>query len=144
MGLKNFKKLKELFEGYKKKDGEKTLEELFLEKENEEEQVKEEKYKYRINKLDAFLIACKDCNLKSDYTKTDNRRITFITFNNYKIKLIHHKDQPYWFIKITDGDISWFDEDTMYDGFFDENDLKKLQCYINANTGEYFYYEDLK
>ena len=38
-------------------------------------------------------------------------------------------------MKITDK----YDE--CWDGFFSKNDLKLLQCYIDVNTGEYYYLE---
>lgn len=139
-----FKKLKEILFKDNEIEENEELDDFFSQYKSLEERLKEEKSKYKIDKLNAYWIACEDENLKNDYVKKDKRLITYISFTDCKIKLIHHQNQPYWFVKITAGDISWAEEDTFYDGFFSEEELKELQCYINANTGEYIYYENLK
>ena len=98
--------------------------------------------KYPISQYDAFEIAYKDDNLKNDYFKRDKRNITNIEFKNCDITLKEIEENPFWHIRITDGEVSWI-EGSKYqedcDGVFDEKDLEKLQCLVNAKTGEYKY-----
>lgn len=102
---------------------------------------------FPLSKKSAFLIANKDCNLKTDFCKNDTRNISYLFFSNSKITSKTYNNESYWHIKITDGDISWASCDENYnlehyDGFFTANDLKKLQCLVNINTGEYKYFPE--
>lgn len=96
---------------------------------------------YPITQGEAFRIADENQNLKTDFCRNDYRRITYLSLNNCKANLVNKNDEKYWHIQITDGDISWKDEDTFCDGFLIDEDLKKLQCLVNVNTGEYIYLE---
>lgn len=102
---------------------------------------------YPISQYKAFCIANQPQNLKSDYCKLDDRRITYIDFTHCKVELIDYNNEQYWHIKIINGDVSWvkFDDDdefntTFCDGPFLEDDFKKLQCLVNVNNGTYLYY----
>lgn len=96
---------------------------------------------YPISQHTAFVIANQDQNLKTDFCKNDNRHISYLNFNDYNIKQINYNNEPHWHIEITKGDISWIDDyETLSDGFLIEEDLKKLQCLVNINTGKYKYF----
>ncbi len=93
---------------------------------------------YNVSSEDAYKIAKK--YLVKDFIKNSEINITYIRFTKYKIKL---KDEKYWHIKIIECDMSWVEKDgTLCDGIAEENELKKLQCLIDVNTGEYIYYPE--
>lgn len=103
------------------------------------------KFQIPISEKDAFMIANLDENLKTDFCKNDNRNISYINFNNYNIDQITYNNELHWHIEITKGDISWIDDyETFSDGFLVDEDLKKLQCLININTGKYLYFPQYK
>ena len=106
--------------------------------------------KYPISEYQAFQIANENQNLKTDYYRNSDKRITYLNFTNCKIKLLTKSKKKYWHIKITEGKVSWIDYDEentdefpepiFCDGFLIKEDFKKLQCLIDVNTGEYIYY----
>lgn len=105
---------------------------------------------YPISQYQAFQIANENQNLKTDYYRNSDKRITYLDFTNCKVKLVTKSKKKYWHIRITAGKVSWveFDEDNIdefpepifCDGFLIKKDFKKLQCLIDVNTGEYIYY----
>ncbi|MBR3614761.1 MAG: hypothetical protein IKL55_06245 [Clostridia bacterium] len=102
---------------------------------------------FPISQYQAFKLAEQDGNLKSDFFKNADLFISYLDFTDCKIELIKKDNKQYWLIKITDGDISsiYTDEEgnsTFTDGKLGEDSLKKLQCLIDVNTGEYIYYPE--
>lgn len=111
---------------------------------------------YPISQYQAFQIANKNCNLKTDYKKNADKCIVSLDFSDFKIDLINSNNKKkYWLIKITEGDYKYVtpyydeeddDDDILFRSdvsahrFLDKKDLKKLQCLIDVNTGEYIYY----
>lgn len=106
--------------------------------------------KYPISEYQAFQIANENQNLKTDYYRNSDKKITYLDFTNCNVKLVTKSKKKYWHIKITDGKVSWiefnekntdeFTEPIFCDGFLIKKDFKKLQCLIDVNTGEYIYY----
>ena len=110
---------------------------------------------YPISEYQAFQIANQNRNLKTDYKKNSGKYIVDLDFSDFKIKLVDGDNkQKYWLVKITEGDFTEAPPFHDYDaddrmlfyttvsrrGYFDKKDLKKLQCLIDVNTGEYIYY----
>lgn len=99
---------------------------------------------YPISELKAFNIANMAENLKTDFYKRDKRNISYIYFSNCNINLIDYNNGKYWYIQITNGDLSWIEykkNDTRYcDGPLLKKDLAKLKCLVNSDTGEYIYH----
>lgn len=99
---------------------------------------------YPISKFKAFKIANENPNLRADFCRNDERKISYLSFKDCEIKLKNYNNDSYWHIQITKGDISWIEyEDDFYDGVLDADDCKKLQCLVNVNTGEYLYFSNL-
>lgn len=110
---------------------------------------------YPISEYQAFQIANQNRNLKTDYKKNSGKYIVDLDFSDFKIKLVDGDNkQKYWLVTITEGDFTEAPPFHDYDaddrmlfyttvsrrGYFDKKDLKKLQCLIDVNTGEYIYY----
>ena len=115
-----------------------------IEEEQDENIEDDNPYNFNISKSDAFYIANKNENLKTDYYRRRKGNITYIGFNDKSIKLVSLNNKKYWQIQILDGEVSGIDYDgkyeTCWDGFFGKSDLKKLSCLIDVDTGEYSYY----
>lgn len=102
---------------------------------------------FSISQYQAFKIADRNENLKSDFFRCVDKYISYLDFTDCKIELLKLNDKKYWHIKITDGDISSiytdeFGNSTFTDGTFGEESLKKLQCLVDVNSGEYIYYPE--
>lgn len=101
---------------------------------------------YRISPYEAFQIASKNENLKTDYFKRASEFISYLDFTDCKYELVDGDNgKKYWLIRITEGDISsiYTDENlnsTFADGNLTEEDSPKLQCLIDVETGEYIYF----
>lgn len=120
----------------------KKLKELYAEDvENPMIQKMDETDIYPVSKREAVMIAGQSKNLKSDFCRQDDRNIGYIGFNSQDIELKEYNNEKYWHIKVKDADISWYDTDSdeYCDGFAQEDDLKKLQCLVNVQTGKYIY-----
>ena len=69
-------------------------------------------------------------------------------FEKARIHPVELLDQVFWHVEILSGEISGMkitdQYDECWDGVFSKNDLKLLQCYIDVNTGEYYYLEEEK
>ncbi len=104
----------------------------------------DEKYNYPILRSEAFKIANRNQNLKSDFCRNDKRDISYLSFDKWDIDIKKIDDNTYWKVQILKGDISWIKNEnkctTNFDGFLVEKDLKKLCCLINVETGEYKYF----
>lgn len=107
---------------------------------------KDEKYNLPISKRKAYEIAQKNENLKTDYFRKSGRGyLSYISFIDEEIELVEINNKKYWQIQILGGNVSGI-EDTedggtrYWDGFFGEDDLRKLRCLIDTETGEYIYY----
>ena len=106
--------------------------------------------KFPFSEYHAFQIANENKNLKSDFCRNFNKKITYLDFTDCKIELKTIDKDTFWHIMITDGEMSWValeystDEEipnTIFcDGTFSEEDLNILQCLINVKTGEYKYF----
>ena len=110
------------------------------------EQLPKESY-FPISQYQAFKIAEQNENLKSDYFRNADKYISYLDFTDCQIELLKLNDKQYWLIKITDGEVSSiytdeFGNSTFTDGTFGEEPLKKLQCLVDVNTGEYIYYPE--
>ena len=107
----------------------------------------EDSYHYPISQKEAFLIANYDENLKTDFCKLKKANITYLYFEKAKVVPVTLLEQTFWHVQILSGEISGMKStknyDYHWDGTFSKNDLKLLQCYIDVNTGEYFYLEDM-
>lgn len=99
--------------------------------------------RFPISQRKAFKIAEADQNLKTDFYKKDKRHITYLSFDDFYVDLVERNGEKYWLVQITEGDISWIDGDTCCDGWLGKDDCSKLQCLVNANTGEYKYFSIL-
>lgn len=105
---------------------------------------------YPISQYEAFQIANKNCNLKTDFYRNTLKNISYLYFSNCDVDLKTINDKKYWQIKITDGEISWleynedetdsFNAPIFCDGYFGEDDFEKLQCLVDVETGEYTYF----
>lgn len=142
------KKFSELFkkEELKKENNEEeffNFDTLFVDK---IEQLPKES-EFPISQYQAFKIAERNENLKSDFFRNADEYISYLDFTDCKIELLKLNDKQYWHIKITNGDVSSiytdeFGNSTFTDGTFGEESLKKLQCLVDVNTGEYIYYPE--
>ncbi len=107
---------------------------------------KEELKTYKIDQEEAFLIASKDANLKTDYTRNSKYRITYLNFRSYQSGIVKKNNHTYWYIIITEADFSCAMHDefgclVLADGTIkDEEELKKLRCYVDTQTGKYYYH----
>lgn len=106
---------------------------------------KDEKYDFPIKKSQAIEIAQRNENLKTDYIKNTNRGyITYLNFENKKVKIVKKNNKKYWQLQVISGDVSGIkvdtDGDIHWDGWLGKEDLKKLRCLIDVETGEYIYY----
>ena len=102
---------------------------------------------YYISPYHAFQIADKPCNLKSDFCRRYNYSYSYLDFVNCNIELVDADNQrKYWLVSITaakQSKITVTEDTTIFsDGILLKDDLKKLQCLIDVNTGEYFYYPE--
>lgn len=103
-------------------------------------------YNFKISKNEAFNIANRNENLKSDYCRTLRKKLTYLSFDKKKITLVNLNNKSYWKIQILSGETSGIDYDyennteTLWDGFILKKDLKYLRCLIDVNTGEYIFY----
>ena len=108
------------------------------------EQKRDNPYGFKISKSQAFKIANANENLKTDYYKRSKKNITYLGFDEKDIKLKTLKGKKYWQIQILSGEVSSVEYGENYtnnlDGFFNKEDLKKLRCLIDVETGEYIYY----
>lgn len=96
--------------------------------------------KYPISPYQAFEIASQNNNLKTNFNRIDERCISYLSFDDGKVKLITGDNgKKYYRVNITKGEISWVNEDTFYDGILCDDDFKILQCLIDAETGEYIF-----
>lgn len=120
-----------------------VLDDLLEDFEYDEKQL-DEKYNYPILRSEAFKIAIRNQNLKSDFCRNDKRDISYLSFDKWDIDIKKIDDNTYWKVQILKGDISWIKNEnkctTNFDGFLVEKDLKKLCCLINVETGEYKYF----
>lgn len=111
---------------------------------SEKKEKVDENYDFTVSKNEAYEIASESNNLNSDFCKNDNRNITYLRFNSYDTNLFVIDNTKYWKVQIIAGDISWIEYAdefaTNYDGFLIEEDLEKLCCLINVETGEYKYF----
>ncbi len=102
-------------------------------------------YHYPISQKEAFAIANRDENLKTDFWKRKKDNITYLFFEKARVHPVELLDHVFWHVEILSGEISGMKitdkYDECWDGFFSKNDLKLLQCYIDVNTGEYYYLE---
>ena len=107
----------------------------------------EDSYHYPISQKEAFLIANRNENLKTDFCKLKKANITYLYFEKAKVIPVTLLEQTFWHIQILSGEISGMKStknyDYHWDGTFSKQDLKRLQCYVDVNTGEYFYLEDM-
>lgn len=66
-------------------------------------------------------------------------------FEKARVRPVELLNQVFWHVEILSGEISGMKStdtyDECWDGVFSKNDLKLLQCYIDVNTGEYYYLE---
>jgi len=118
-------------------------------KKEEEKQKEDKKYNYPIKRSEAIELSNKHNTLKTDFISNSNRDgVSFISFNDYEIKIITKDKKKYWQYQVLSGDISWIkhsDYETEYcDGYLTENDLKYLRCLIDCESGDYIYYPDVK
>lgn len=105
----------------------------------------EMKYNFPISENQAIEIAERNENLKTDYCKHTNRgAISYLSFEDRKVDLVEIYNKKYWQIQILAGDVSGMSvtdkEDYCWDGWLGKDDLKKLRCLIDVQTGEYIYY----
>ena len=104
---------------------------------------KEELETYKIGREEAFLIASRNENLKTDYVKNTKDNITYLRFLTYQSGIVKKKNHAYWYIIITEADISYsayeYGSLTLIDGTLKEEELKKLRCYVDTQTGKYYY-----
>lgn len=105
---------------------------------------------YFISPYEAFKIAEKKYNLKTDFFRIADGYISYLDFTDCNVELVDGDNgKKYWLVKITESKFSSINssEDdfstTFSDGYINKNDLKKLQCLIDVNTGEYIYYPEL-
>lgn len=133
-------------EELKKEDNEEEIfdfDTLFV---NKIEQLPKES-EFPISQYRAFKIAEQNENLKSDFFRNADKYISYLDFTDCKIELLKLNDKQYWYIKITDGEVSSiytdeFGNSTFADGTFGEESLKMLQCLVDVNSGEYIYYPE--
>ena len=105
----------------------------------------DENLNYPISRCKAYHIANLNENLKTDYYRQCKKNITYMNFSSCSVNLIKYENEPYWEVQIEKGDVSWIEYPsdgytTFCDGFFIDEDLKKLRCLVNAYTGKYIYY----
>ena len=95
---------------------------------------------YPISPYKAFEIASQNNNLKTNFNRIDERCISYLSFDDGKVKLITGDNgKKYYRVNITKGEISWVNGDTFYDGILCDDDFKILQCLIDAETVEYIF-----
>lgn len=101
---------------------------------------------YPISKATAIDIASENQNLKSDFLRnTTYRHVSWLSFNDFFVKLVEVNNRKYWNIQVCSADISHmyynYEEDSTYhsDGWVGEENLAKLSCLIDVQTGEYIY-----
>ena len=103
-------------------------------------------YHYPISQKEAFQIANRDENLKTDFCKNKKENITYLFFEKARVCPVELLGNIFWHVQILSGEISGMEVTDQYDyhwdGNFSKKDLKLLQCYIDVNTGEYFYLEE--
>lgn len=108
----------------------------------------DENYGFPISKGDAFEIATRNSNLKTDFCKAQKYDYTYLGFKKTKIELVKLKNKKYWQIQILDGDTAGVDYDRRYktveewDGSLAGDDLPLLRCLVDVETGKYIYYPD--
>ena len=101
---------------------------------------------YKISPYEAFQIASRNENLKTNYFRSSDKFISYLHFTDCDYELVDGDNgKKYWLIKITNGDVSsiYTDEElntTFTDGTFGKDDLKKLQCLIDVEKGDYIYF----
>ena len=104
-------------------------------------------YHYPISQKQAFLIANHNENLKTDFCRNKRGNITYLFFEKARVRPVELLGQMFWHVQILSGEISGMKVTDQYDyhwdGVFSKRDLKLLQCYIDVNTGEYFYLEEI-
>lgn len=96
---------------------------------------------YAISPYMAFKIAKQNDNLKTNFFRRDSRYISYLSFDDCKVELVDgDNNRKYYLVNITKGQVSWIDGETFYDGFLTKKDFALLQCLVDVETGEYFYY----
>lgn len=115
----------------------------------DDEEKEDANYSYPILRSKAINIAKENNTLKTDFCRNSNNKgISYLGFNTYKIEIIEKGNKIYWQFTVLDGHISWIENTdsstTYYDGKLSDNDLKYLRCLIDVNTGEYIYFPNVK
>ena len=103
---------------------------------------------YKISQKEAFEIANLNQNLKSDFVRNVEDGITYLSFKKYATDIKTINGKKYWNMKGLEADYSTVEEDgdcTIFsDGTYREEyskeELDKLNCLIDVDTGEYKYY----
>ena len=118
-------------------------------KKSEKEAEEDSKYNFPIKRSMAINIAQKNNTLKTDFcSNSDRKGISFLGFDNYTIDVIEKNEKNYWQFQVISGDISWMNFEkngTIYcDGKLVDDDFKFLRCLIDAESGDYIYYPDVK
>ena len=90
---------------------------------------------FNISQYKATTIAKE--NFLKNLLATKKEKYTYINFTQCQTTLVTKNDKNYWYVKIVDSDISWADENTLYDGCLTDDELEKLQGYVDAQTGEF-------
>ena len=118
-------------------------------KKSKKEAEEDLKYNFPIKRSMAINIAQKNNTLKTDFCRNSDRKgISFLGFDNYTIDVIEKNEKKYWQFQVLSGDISWMDfekNETIYcDGKLVEDDFKFLRWLIDAESGDYIYFPDVK
>ncbi len=102
-------------------------------------------YDYPVTQRDAIKIADENENLKTDFVRNTYtyKNITWLSFNNYHVELKKVNERKYWNVQVKDADISYvinhIDGTEFCDGYVSNENLAKLNCLIDVQTGEYIY-----
>ena len=114
----------------------------YLEEEKKKKSDFDSKYNYNIKYDDIINIVNNRLNLKTDFVRNYGKGITYISFDDYVVDLFNINAKKYYVVSVISGDISGMDDNMMWDGKLDDEDLKLLRCLIDVENGEYRYYPD--
>lgn len=116
---------------------------LYLFPESIAEDCKKE-YELPISKRDAVEIAEADENLRSDFAKNSPDSPTSYSIRSERVNTAIKDGKEYWLVQVTKcmfgGSYEVNGEECYHDGYFNEEQLDKLRCLIDKETGAYIYY----
>ena len=97
-----------------------------------------------VSERDAVRIAEADENLRSDFAKNSPDSPTSYSIRSEDVNTAIKDGKEYWLVQVTEcmfgGCYEEGDALCFYDGEFNEEELDKLRCLIEKETGAYIYY----